>query len=79
VLCPGCGGSFRVRDARFTDTASTSTCSIRITPEGNETMESWRESEHDDLVLALALACWTAEWIDWKRWNPCASPAAARG
>jgi hypothetical protein len=22
VLCPGCGGSFRVRDARFTDTAS---------------------------------------------------------
>src|SRR5262249_27321175 len=24
VLCPGCGGSFRVRDARFTDTASPS-------------------------------------------------------
>src|SRR5262245_31115510 len=24
VLCPGCGGSFRVRDARFTDTASVS-------------------------------------------------------
>jgi eukaryotic-like serine/threonine-protein kinase len=24
VLCPGCGGSFRVRDARFTDTASAS-------------------------------------------------------
>src|SRR5262249_46369322 len=24
VLCPGCGGSFRVRDARFTGTASAS-------------------------------------------------------
>src|SRR5262245_45455458 len=24
VLCPGCGGSFRIRDARFTDTASVS-------------------------------------------------------
>src|SRR5262245_69368 len=24
VLCPGCGGSFRVREARFTDTASVS-------------------------------------------------------
>ncbi|MBI1914769.1 MAG: protein kinase [Planctomycetes bacterium] len=24
VLCPGCGGSFRVRDARFTDTTSVS-------------------------------------------------------
>ena len=22
MLCPGCGGSFRVRDARFTDTAT---------------------------------------------------------
>src|SRR5205814_2041458 len=24
VLCPGCGGAFRIRDARLTDTASTS-------------------------------------------------------
>jgi hypothetical protein len=23
--------------------------------------EAWRESDHDDLVLALALACWWAE------------------
>ena len=35
--------------------------SVKITPEGNETIESWRVSEHDDLVLALALACWEAE------------------
>jgi hypothetical protein len=37
---------------------------VRITPAGNETFESWREGEHDDLVLALALACWAAEALD---------------
>ena len=25
---------------------------------GDETFESWREREHDDLVLSVALACW---------------------
>ena len=25
---------------------------------GNETFESWRERDHDDLVLAVALAIW---------------------
>jgi hypothetical protein len=25
---------------------------------GHETYEAWREREHDDLVLATALACW---------------------
>jgi hypothetical protein len=29
---------------------------------GNETYESWRERDHDDLVLALALACWWGEF-----------------
>ena len=33
----------------------------RITPAGNETMASWREADHDDLVLALALAVWWRE------------------
>jgi hypothetical protein len=28
---------------------------------GNDTYEHWRESNHDDLVLAAALACWGAE------------------
>jgi hypothetical protein len=28
---------------------------------GNDTYEHWRESDHDDLVLAAALACWGAE------------------
>ncbi len=28
---------------------------------GNASFEAWRERDHDDLVLALALACW---WIE---------------
>jgi hypothetical protein len=28
---------------------------------GAETVESWRERPHDDLVLAVALACWLGE------------------
>ena len=27
----------------------------------HDSYEAWRESDHDDLVLALALACWWAE------------------
>jgi hypothetical protein len=30
----------------------------------NESFESWREREHDDLVLAVALACWAAGTLD---------------
>jgi hypothetical protein len=28
---------------------------------GNESFEAWRERDHDDLVLAVALPCWLAE------------------
>ncbi len=28
---------------------------------GNDTYEAWRESDHDDLVLAAAIACWWGE------------------
>jgi hypothetical protein len=28
---------------------------------GNETYDNWREREHDDLVLSVALACWYGE------------------
>ncbi len=28
---------------------------------GNDSYESWRESTHDDLVLAVAMACWYGE------------------
>jgi hypothetical protein len=33
----------------------------RITSTGNEDYSSWREKDHDDLVLAVALAAWVAE------------------
>jgi hypothetical protein len=28
----------------------------------NDTFEAWREKVHDDLVLAVRLACWYAEY-----------------
>lgn len=43
---------------------------VKVTPAGNETYESWREGEHDDLVLALGLGCWAAENLDPLPWPP---------
>lgn len=34
---------------------------VKVTVAGNETFEAWRERDHDDLVLAVALACWAGE------------------
>jgi hypothetical protein len=34
---------------------------VKITASANETFGVWREGQHDDLVLAVALACWWAE------------------
>ena len=34
---------------------------VRISPSGNEQMAAWREGTHDDLVFAVALACWNAQ------------------
>jgi hypothetical protein len=34
------------------------TFKVKVTAAGNETFESWRERDHDDLVLAVALAVW---------------------
>ena len=31
---------------------------VKVTASRSEVYESWRERDHDDLVLALALACW---------------------
>jgi hypothetical protein len=33
---------------------------MKISPQGKTSYEAWREGEHDDLVLALAIACWYA-------------------
>jgi hypothetical protein len=34
---------------------------VKITQAAHETFGVWRERQHDDLVLAVALACWWAE------------------
>jgi hypothetical protein len=34
---------------------------VKITAARNETFASWREGQHDDLVLAVALAAWLGE------------------
>lgn len=36
---------------------------VRITAAGHETFGAWREDQHDDLVLAVALAAWLGEQI----------------
>lgn len=33
---------------------------VKITDAGNDTYGAWRDGTHDDLVLAVALACWAA-------------------
>src|SRR5262245_7544344 len=34
---------------------------VKVTVAANETFEAWRERDHDDLVLAVALAAWLGE------------------
>ena len=36
---------------------------VKVTAAGNETFESWREKDHDDLVFAVGMACWGADNI----------------
>jgi hypothetical protein len=45
----------------------------KVTPAGDDSYSSWRESDHDDLVLAVALACWYRGW-----WNVHVDRAHAR-
>jgi hypothetical protein len=53
------------------------TFQVKITEARNESFESWRERDHDDLVLAVALAAWAAETplLEW----PPRPPEPARG
>jgi hypothetical protein len=39
------------------------TFKVRITQSANETFGAWREGQHDDLVLAVALAAWAGERV----------------
>jgi hypothetical protein len=34
---------------------------VKVTAAANETFGAWREGQHDDLVLAVALAAWMGE------------------
>lgn len=36
---------------------------VKITCSGHEEFEAWREGTHDDLVFAVALACWRARKV----------------
>jgi hypothetical protein len=51
---------------------------VKISAAANELFAAWREGEHDDLVLAAALACWAAEGAD-SRLDPDAQPIAFGG
>ena len=39
---------------------------VRVTSSGREQYAAWREGAHDDLVFAVALACWCAQKADPK-------------
>jgi hypothetical protein len=41
------------------------TFTVKISEAANESFDSWRERDHDDLVLAVALGAWFAEWCKW--------------
>jgi hypothetical protein len=43
---------------------------VKITASTHEAFGTWREGQHDDMVLAVALACWWAERM------PCWGPGA---
>jgi hypothetical protein len=41
---------------------------VKIDPRtAHDTYEHWREGDHDDLVLATALACWFSEYL--RKWE----------
>jgi hypothetical protein len=50
------------------------TFQVKISDAGNETFESWRERDHDDLVLAVALAAWAAERCAVEPFTPAVDP-----
>jgi hypothetical protein len=56
----------RSLDASGTLMDEMSSMQVRVSPYANEQFGCWREGEHDDLVLAVALACWGARMV----WGP---------
>ena len=38
---------------------------VKIDPKtAHDSYEHWREGDHDDLVLAAAMACWFRQWFN---------------
>lgn len=47
---------------------------VKAAPDRNETFAAWREKDHDDLVLALALIIWYGERHGCGDWTPYVIP-----
>ena len=41
---------------------------IKVSTKGSVSLEAWREKDHDDLVLALAMAAWAATYENFERY-----------
>jgi hypothetical protein len=41
---------------------------VKITPAAHETFEAWRQRDHDDMVLSVALAAWVGEQARKQLW-----------
>jgi hypothetical protein len=50
------------------------TFQVKVTENRNETFAAWREKDHDDLVLALALIIWYGEQTSFGDAHPYPRP-----
>jgi hypothetical protein len=48
---------------------------VKITDSAQDTYGSWREGSHDDLILAVMLACWWEQQQERRGWTPAAAAA----
>jgi hypothetical protein len=60
--------SMRVASARVLD-KELAGMEARVSRSGHVSFGTWREGEHDDVVMAAALACWRARWRSEGIWG----------
>ena len=60
--------SMRVPSARVLD-KELAGMEARVSRSGHLSFGTWREGEHDDVVMATALACWRARWRSEGIWG----------
>jgi hypothetical protein len=60
--------SMRVASARVLDKELAGMEAL-VSRSGNLSFGTWREGEHDDVVMAAALACWRARWKSEGIWG----------